>query len=288
MLISMSEGKTYLPEPHPYAMRTIALYRPGFDFPSVSVTGDRCELMCDHCQGRFLKGMVPVRDPASLRVLASELKVRGVAGFLLSGGCDPHGKVPLAPFLPEVRRIREDLGLIVNIHPGLVSEEEAKEIAISADRVSFDLVLDQEIIRERMHLNSSPDDYIRSLRHLCQAAPGRVVPHILLGLGSEGAELRAVREACCEGTSCIVLLSMIGPKVNDWEGRLLRAVKSGVEMDIPVILGCMRPRGRTEVEMAALEAGATGIACPGAGTVKGIEEKGWGIDEHNVCCAFHR
>jgi len=268
-------------------MRTIALYRPGLDFPSVSVTGDSCELMCDHCQGRFLRGMVPATTPSSLRELASELRSRGALGLLLSGGCDPRGRVPLAPFLEEIRRIREEQGLMVNIHPGLVSEEEANDMAISADRISFDLVMDQDTIRERMHLDRSPEDYLQAFHHLCHAAPGRVVPHILLGAGREDAELRAVREACIEETPCVVLLSLLGTKVEDWEGRLLRAVREGVERDKAIILGCMRPRGRTDVEMAALEAGASGIACPGAGTLKGIKERGWSVTEHKMCCAFH-
>lgn len=269
-------------------MRTIALYRPGKGFPSVSVTGERCELMCAHCQGRFLKGMLPATDPDSLVELALSVRSRGGSGMLISGGCDRQGKVPLGPFLPAIRKIREITPLLINIHPGLVSKEEAKDIAAVSDRISFDLVLDEGAVRERMRLDRSPDDYLGSLRLLCQAAPGRVAPHVLLGIGREENETRAVSLACQEDISCLVLLSLIGEKVPDWEGRLLRAVEIGARAGRDVLLGCMRPRGHPEVEMAALEAGASGMAWPSAETVKRIKEKGWAVTEKEHCCALHR
>ena len=31
--------------------------------PAISITGSRCDLMCDHCQGKLLESMIPVRGP---------------------------------------------------------------------------------------------------------------------------------------------------------------------------------------------------------------------------------
>ena len=270
-------------------MRTIALYRPGTAFPSVSVTGGRCELLCEHCRGKYLQGMVPVLRPDDLTALAERLQSEGGTGLLLSGGCDRQGRVPLAPFLSAVREIKASTSLKVNLHPGLVSEGEAQAISASgADRISFDLVMDQEVMRDRMHLDRSPEDNLGSFLSLCRAAPGRVAPHILLGAGREEMELEAVRTACREDVPCLILLSLLGERVDDWEGRLLRAVEEGVRGGGKVLLGCMRPRGRPEVEMAALEAGAEGIAAPSAGTVKEMEERGWTAVERRICCALHR
>jgi uncharacterized radical SAM superfamily protein len=269
-------------------MRTITLYRPGKGFPSVSVTGERCEMMCAHCQGRFLKGMVPAMDPDTLVELALNVHSSGGSGLLISGGCSRQGKVPLGPFLPTIRRIREITPLLINIHPGLVSKEEATDIAAASDGISFDLVLDERAIRERMHLDRTPDDYLGSLRFLCQAAPGRVAPHVLLGIGREENDTQAVRRACQEDISCLVLLSLIGEKVPDWEGRLLRAVEIGAHAGRDVLLGCMRPRGRPDLEMSALESGASGIAWPSAETVKRINEKGWAVAKKGYCCGLHR
>ncbi len=270
-------------------MRSIAVYRPGKAFPSFSVTGARCQLQCEHCRGRFLKGMAPVTGPEQLLALADDVRSRGGTGFLLSGGCDARGKVPLLPFIEAVRKIKSTTQLMVNLHPGLVSEAEAGILASSlADRVSFDLVLDEGVIRHRMHLDSSPDDHLRSFRALCQAFPGRVAPHVLLGTGKEVRELEAIREACREEVPCVILLALIGEKVSDMEGRLLRGVEEARSHGRAVLIGCMRPRGNPDLEMRALEAGAEGIASPSAETLKRIREKGWKVEERQCCCALHR
>ena len=175
------------------------------------------------------------------------------------------------------------------LHPGVVSPGEAEAIVDSgADRISFDLVLDAGAIEHRMHLERSPEDYMASFRSLVRAAPGRVAPHVLLGTGMEDSELRAVRAASREDVPCVILLSLLGQEVPDWEGRLLRAVEEGAKGGRPILLGCMRPRGRPEVEIAALEAGAAGIANPSARTVEWIGHNGWCSIEHRACCALHR
>lgn len=268
-------------------MHRIALYRPGRDFPSVSVTGTRCELMCQHCQGKYLEGMAPVNGPEALLSFAKGLEERGASGFLLSGGCDRHGRVPLTPFLPVVTEIKRTTALQVNVHPGLVSDEEVELLASSgADRISFDLTLDQDVLRRRMHLDRTPQDNLDSFRALCRAAPGRVAPHVLLGAGEEENEIEAIRTAGSEDVPCVILLSLIGEKVKDWDGRLLRAVGAGTGTGRAILLGCMRPRGHADVEIAALKAGAAGIACPAAATAEWALENGgqW----RRGCCALHR
>lgn len=270
-------------------MRTIAVYRPGKAFPSFSVTGDQCQLLCEHCQGRFLKGMAPVTGTERLLALADNLCSQGGTGFLLSGGCDTQGKVPLLPYTEAIRKIKTTTQLMVNLHPGLVSEDEADILASSlADRVSFDLVLDEDVIRRRMHLGRTPDDHLRSFRALCHAFPGKVAPHVLLGTGTEVAEMEAIRAACRENVPCVILLALMGEMVEGLEGRLLRGVEEARSHGRAVLIGCMRPRGNPRLETMALEAGAAGIASPSAGTLKRIRERGWAVEERQYCCALHR
>ncbi len=274
---------------HPLNGRTISVYRPGRSFPSLSITGTRCELMCEHCRGRFLEGMAPVDGPEALMSFAHDLTARGGTGFLLSGGCDAQGRVPMPPYLDAVKEIKRTTDLLINLHPGLVSETEARMLSNSeADRLSFDLVLDPRPIAERMHLPRSSDNHLDSFHALCRAAPGRVSPHILLGVGGEEHELESVRAACGQDIPCLVLLSLIGRKVDDWEGRLLRAVEEGRSHKRQVLLGCMRPRGRPDVEVAALERGAAGLANPSKETIGAIRERGWVLQERAVCCSLHR
>lgn len=232
---------------------------------------------------------MPVQGPEELLSLAQGLAARDATGLLLSGGCDDEGKVPLSPYLATVRRIKSTMSFNVNLHPGLVNEDEAAELALSgADRISFDLVLDGDVIRNDMHLDRSPADHLRSLHALCHAAPGRVTPHILLGPGDEAKELEAVKVAVSEDVPCVILLSLLGRKVEGWQERLVRAVGMGASSSVPIILGCMRPRGHPDAEMAALQAGAVGIACPSPVTVSAIKGKGWEIVWRKECCALYR
>jgi lipoyl synthase len=231
--------------------------------------------------------MIPVNCPEALLSFAKGLEREGSIGFLLSGGCDRQGKVSIGPYVPIISEIKRTTALQVNLHPGLVSNEEADLLASSnTDRISFDLTLDQDVLLHRMHLDRTPQDNLDSFRALCRAAPGRVAPHVLLGAGKEENELEAIRLAGGEDVPCIILLSLIGEKVGGWDERLLKAVSAGVRTGRPVLLGCMRPRGHADVEIAALKAGATGVACPAAATAK------WAMDNggewRRGCCALHR
>ncbi len=245
--------------------------------------------MCEHCQGRYLQGMLPARSPEALLEIAVRMQNQKAAGFLLSGGCDKDGKVPLTPFLPMVHRIKRTTNLKVNMHPGLLSDVEAEEMGqTGADRISFDIVLDPNVLREKMHLDRTPEDVIHSFQSLCRAAPGKVAPHVLLGPGDPDIELNAIRTAGAEDVPCLILLSLLGKKVEGWEERLLRAVGVATGTGRPVILGCMRPRGHPDVEIAALQAGASGIACPSSAVVRMVKERGWEGVWHQECCALHR
>ena len=54
--------------------RRITFFLPGMfiqnglsgKYPAVSITGSRCDLMCDHCQGKLLESMIPAPGPEAL------------------------------------------------------------------------------------------------------------------------------------------------------------------------------------------------------------------------------
>ena len=118
------------------------MYSPGHNFPSFSVTGTWCALRCEHCKGRFLRGMISATSSAQLLDAARAAKARGARGILVSGGCDAEGRVPLAPFVGAIARLRSE-GLMVNVHTGLLDEAAARELAsASAEAFSVDLLQD--------------------------------------------------------------------------------------------------------------------------------------------------
>lgn len=269
--------------------KTFKIYRPGA-FPAVSVTGERCALQCEHCGGRYLRSMISADVPERLLSVAREARSRGAKGILVSGGCDAEGTVPLRPFLAAIAQIRSE-GLRINVHTGLLDENGARELAATgADVFSVDLLQDAETMRSRLHLDACPDDYESTIRSLV-AEGASVVPHVCVGLQSIEGEDRCLELLGRIDIASIVVLALMPPPGNrpvaDLDDRLVRFVEKASQMPVPVLVGCMRPRGRWETEVRCVQAGAAGMANPSARTIEWLRENGYEMVEEDVCCALH-
>jgi uncharacterized radical SAM superfamily protein len=270
---------------------TLTFYRPGTGFPAFSVTGERCELRCEHCQGRYLKGMRAMSGPPDLVTAALALEAAGGTGFLLSGGCDPRGQVPLEPFLGAVGEIKRATALAVNLHPGLVDRERAGALLASgADAFSVDVLQDRRAIAGGLHLDAGPEAYARTLELL---SPGHVVPHVCVGLQSEEGERATIELLSRHRIAGVVVLGLMAPPGSGLRpvppGRLARFIRAAVrEIDAPVVVGCMRPRGRWEEETELIEAGAAGVVNPSPAAAEWARVRGYDIVEKKTCCALHR
>ena len=273
------------------------LYHPGKSFPAISVTGDACSLQCDHCRAHYLKGMTPAGNAAHLFKLARELEADGAEGMLVSGGCDKNGKIPLGMFLPALKRIKLETRLQLNLHTGLVGGDEASQIAATgADCISFDLVQDPEAIRERLHLASGPEAYADTLTALFSSGVKRVVPHLLVGLSGREMkfELGAIELASRHPIAGMVILALMPTQGTPMEGarppsddHLLAILKKAIDgLDVPVMLGCMRPRGNWELETKAIELGVRRIAMPSPGTEVWAKARGYKVTKRSSCCVF--
>ena len=127
-------------------------------FASISLTGRDCELMCDHCRGRFLAGMRPATTPDALLDQGRKLIEQGCEGVLISGGADADSAVPIKTHLPAIAQLKEQ-GLRVLVHTGLLDRETAEGLkAARVDQVLFDVIGDAVTIREVLHLDRSPDE----------------------------------------------------------------------------------------------------------------------------------
>jgi len=269
---------------------------------ALTLTGTDCVLGCAHCGGRFLRGMIPiaglggVADPQGLRRALTRPGGDPPRSVLVSGGCGPEGRVPLAEHMPLLRRLKA-AGLRLNVHPGLVDEPRAREIGAVADTVSFDLVGDDATVREVYGLDRPAADYLESYRLLCRHA--RVVPHICLGLrgGEMSGEEAALEAVVNEGPPALVLLVFIptaGTRYADRRPPPLREVRGFIDRarrrlpGVPLHLGCMRPGGRyrTELDSAALEAGVDGIVMPAPAAVRVAGGLGRDISWSEECCAL--
>jgi uncharacterized radical SAM superfamily protein len=273
------------------------LYHPGKSFPAISVTGDACGLQCDHCRAHYLKGMRPAGSAEHLFKLAKKLEADGAEGMLVSGGCDKNGRIPLGPFLPALKRIKIETRLQLNLHTGLVGDDEASQIAATgADCISFDLVQDPAVIRERLHLASGPEAYGGTLTALFSSGVKQVVPHLLVGLSGREMkfELSAIELASRHPIAGMVILALMptrGTPMQDArppsDDHLLAILKKTIDvLDVPVMLGCMRPRGNWELETKAIELGVRRIAMPSPRTEVWAKARGYKVTKRSSCCVF--
>ncbi|MDI6600712.1 MAG: hypothetical protein QME46_02890 [Thermoanaerobacteraceae bacterium] len=265
-------------------MRTIDIYYPG-KTRSVSVTGAICSLNCSHCSGHYLRDMISLK----------EAEETDSSSFLISGGCDREGKVPITRFMDEIRSLKNRARL--NIHCGLVDEEEAKAISEVADKVSFDFTVDDDAIRDVFGLNKSGADYIRSYGYLKKYT--EVVPHILIGLkggiiDKEYEAVRVLKEMSTEKMAFIIFKPTFGTPFSDRRppgaedaAKVLEFAR-GLVPDGYITLGCMRPGGsyRDRIDRMAVEIGVDGIVNPTPSAVRYAEELGYGINIKEECCVL--
>jgi len=136
-------------------------------FPSISITGSSCTLKCKHCQGKILKTMIPIFNPAELIDVCKSLKDKGSSGFLLSGGCLPDGSVPIEKYVEAISLIKKELGLTIVVHTGLINDQTAEKLRnAGVDAALIDIIGSNETIKEVYQLNINVDDYDNSLRTL--------------------------------------------------------------------------------------------------------------------------
>jgi uncharacterized radical SAM superfamily protein len=273
----------------------LIVYEPGKTFPAVSITGADCGLDCAHCSGKYLAGMTPATDPDGLWSFALHLAERGGTGLLVSGGCDAEGRVPVEPFLQVVERIGRELALKVNIHVGLCDEAFARRlVAAKPYVVSIDIIGSDETIQEVFGLDKGAGDYWKSYESLLGAGLN-VVPHITIGLrgGLDSGELVALEKLGEIKPDKLVLNILVPTRGTAFEGRAadpvraLEIVKAARRMlpETSILLGCMRPRGWVDFEVAAAGAGISGIVNPSREALEKLKASGKAIERRNICCA---
>jgi len=280
----------------------LKIYTPNKRFPAISITGSECSLHCEHCNKKYLDGMKPILNNNELKTFLMNLHNNDGVGVLLSGGCLSDGSVPLLNYLDSIKEIKEKTNLIINAHTGLLSEETARKLAqVGVDIVSFDINMDEDIIKDIYHLDKDLDDYKRAIGYM-QKYSLNVVPHICIGLyyGKLHKELESIKFIKESGLnpSLIVLIVLIPPK--NTKTKFIRPKPVDIAKIISIIrfvypnseisLGCMRPRGdvKIEIEQCAIKAGINRIEIPSKKTLKWAKELYPNINYKffSACCAI--
>ena len=146
----------YSPTGYRYRIRDHEHTNP-HNFASLSVTGVSCSLHCSHCDGKLLKGMEATLTPDALYEACRQVKEHGGDGVLISGGSDSAGHVPLDKFTDVIGKVKNELGLMVVVHTGLVTEATAAKLGSTGiDAAMLDIIGSPEVAKAIYHLEDGP------------------------------------------------------------------------------------------------------------------------------------
>lgn len=242
-------------------MKTITFHQPSKTLP-ITVTGKKCALNCRHCGGFYLQSMKTLSDVMNI---TDDIPT----GFLISGGCDEGGAVPLWQYLDDLKKLKK-AGFKLNIHTGMIPLEKIPAIAPLADVISFDFITHDKTIREVYGSKKAVgpvekwitgDDYIQTYLELKKYAP--VVPHITIGLlgGKIEGEYDALETLYKIGTEKIVFLVFMPTRGTFYENNLPPAIFEVEKLvsfahqlfpSASLGIGCMHPRGKYKFDLEML------------------------------------
>ena len=268
------------------------------EFVSISITGTSCALDCEHCKTSVLRGMHDLgQSSGTLFDLCAQLAEKGAKGVLISGGCDKKGRVPLLHHIPDLIRVRRELGLVIRVHPGLPDAETCAALGeVALDGAMVDLIGHQDTIREVYHLDATPEDYEKVLARL-HHYDVPTVPHIILGLHfgrmlGEWRALRMVLRFPPKMLVVVILMPLTGtpmaassPPTLEEIGEFFETSRKALPTTA-IMLGCARPLGtmKVDVDRLAVDAGFNGIAYPADGIVDYARQRGLEPEFINACC----
>ncbi|MCK5309687.1 MAG: radical SAM protein [Thermoplasmata archaeon] len=265
------------------------IFWPSQNFITVSVTGHECQLMCQHCQSRFLKHMEPANTPEKLWELASETDAKGM---LISGGSDLNGAVPILPYLDIIKNIKEELNISINLHTGLITLEDISKLAGKGiDVISFDVIGSAEALKN-VYGQEVEDDYFDNALAEFKKAGLKVVPHITVGLdrGNDSGEENALKIIARHGPDFVVLNALMSSEGAKKATRrlidVLRLAREILPEKTAIGIGCMRPRGQIVDADLLMELGINTMALPSKDLIRQLRSLGVDIVEKDGCCAF--
>lgn len=265
-----------------------------FSYPNqtlaISTTKNSCSLNCAHCNGHYLNNMVPIED------YENKIKNREITSFLISGGCQNDGNVPINKHLNIIKKLKKE-GYLLNAHLGLMDEKYIEEISKYLDVVSFDLVFDEETIKEVYKIDKKKDDYINTYEFIKKRV--EVAPHICIGLkgGKIKGEYDIINYLKKDPPKKITFIVLIPTKNTEYENVEPPSLKEVADIiceariNLPtteINLGCMRPRGsyRSELDKMAILCGVNKIVLPSKQAKNKAFDMKLNITEGKECCVL--
>lgn len=267
-------------------------------YPAVSITGDTCQLLCEHCKGRLLDPMIQVTEPDALIEKGKRLENAGTFGLLLSGGSDLKGRLPWHKYYDAITSLSMETRLYLSAHTGFPDRKTCMALKkAGVQQALIDVMGDEETAQRIYHL-----DGLKTVLEAMDAISGsglQFVPHIVAGLmyGKISAEYEALELIRRHRPSALVIVVLTPLKnapmahvspPSPLEVATLIAKARLMMPEIPISLGCERPRNRDglEMERLAILAGANRMAVWSEEAVEVAEDLGLKPRFQLTCCSL--
>lgn len=284
--------------------RRITFFLPGMfiqngvsgNYPAVSITGARCELMCDHCRGRLLEPMIAADEPEALLDTCLALERRGHYGVLISGGCRRDGSLPWEPFLPTIRAVKDKTRLFISVHAGFINPTDAAGLKqAGVDQALVDVVGDDGTLHRICHVPFGVERIAAGLAAL-QAAGLPIVAHVVCGIdyGRIKGERRALDMIAGFKVAQVVILNLMGlpgtpvqavdPPAPEEVAEMIAIARLRMPSS-PISLGCARTRGSDRLDVLAVDAGVNRMALPSDEAIERAKSYGLDIRYQKSCCS---
>jgi uncharacterized radical SAM superfamily protein len=266
-------------------------------YPAISITGSRCDLLCEHCKGRLLAPMIEVREPEELVGLSARLSRQGALGLLLSGGSDLQARLPWPKFYDAIQRVSRETSLFISGHVGFPDRVTAAQLHhVGVRQALIDVMGDEETASRVYHLGSL-DRVQESLEGISESGL-QLVPHIVAGLfyGRIKGEYQALELLSRYKPSALVIVVLTPLKGTAMAGlnppsplevaRLIAKARL-LMPHVPISLGCERPRSRHGItlERLAMTAGATRMAVWSEEAIEEAKRLGLEPRFQPTCCS---
>lgn len=252
-------------------------YFPKPNFMPVAISD--CKLNCKHCMGKYLNGMIKIKNKEELLKFCE--KFNGY-GLLISGGFDREGKlINLDRMLPAIKKIRKKF--FIAIHPGFVDKKMACGLADACDVAFVDLPSD-EAIKNVFNLNKSSNDYFMNMECLIDSGI-EVTPHITIGLNYGKIDEWKIIDELKNYRIKKIVLNIIMPtegtpfeKLKIERDEILKFLEYSKGFNFSI--GCMRPR---KFDEELIKNGVKEIAVPSKKAIQGKK-----IEIRNICCGVQK
>jgi len=267
-------------------------------YPAISLTGNRCDLKCEHCKGKLLEPMLNAEGPDHLIEMSRRLAANGAHGILLTGGSDLQGKLPWERYAEAIEKIGRETDLFMSAHTGFPDLESCRLLKKAGVKQGLIDVMGNEQTATRVY-------HLAGLKQVFDAIEGikksglQLIPHIVAGLwyGKLSAEYKAleiIRDYRPDALVIVVLTPLKGTPMAGVTppspleiGRLIAKARL-LMPDVPISLGCERPRDRQgwQMEKLAIRAGVTRMAVWSEVAIREAKELGLTPRFQPTCCSL--